>query len=65
MKAEKKKEIPRKSRSARTTRRLSPVGAWLREAVREVRRDMAEVAAGRPGSLRAYTADELLRELHS
>lgn len=46
-------------------RRLAPAGAWLRDAVREVRRDIAEVKAGRPGSLRTYTADELLKELHS
>lgn len=57
-------------RSARSVRfadakRLSPVGVWLREAADEVRRDIAEVKAGRPGFLRTYSADELLKELHA
>lgn len=46
-------------------RRLAPAGAWLRDAVQEVRRDIAEVKSGRKGFLKTYSVDELLKELHS
>lgn len=39
--------------------------AWLREAVNEVSADVREVKSGRPGFMRTYTVDELLKELHA
>ena len=54
-----------KARAAPSERRLAPAGAWLRNAVRKVRRDIAEVKAGRKGFLKTYSVDELFLELHS
>lgn len=55
-----------KARAASSVgRRLAPAGVWLRDAVREVRRDIKEVKAGRKGFLKTYSVDELFLELHS
>lgn len=51
--------------AVRKRERLAPAAYWLRDAADEVRRDIAEIRAGRPGFLRTYTADELLEELHA
>ena len=52
-------------RNASRRKRLAPAGYWLRESIREVQRDVAEIKAGRPGSMRSYSVDELLKELHA
>ena len=39
--------------------------AWMREAMDEVSQDIEEVESGHPGSMRTYTVDELLKELHA
>ena len=41
------------------------LSAWMREAMDEVSQDIEEVKSGRPGFMRTYTVDELLKELHS
>ena len=41
------------------------LAAWMREAMEEVSADVREVESGRPGSMRTYTVDDLLKELHS
>lgn len=41
------------------------LSAWMREAMDEVSRDIKEVESGRPGFMRSYTVDELLKELHT
>ena len=41
------------------------LAAWMREAMDEVSADVREVESGRPGFMRTYSVDELLKELHS
>lgn len=50
---------------ARRARRLSPVGAWFREAAAEAAEDQRRIRAGLEPVMKRQTLDEFLAEMHA